>query len=702
MRKSIIYFLSAIMLFAVGCSESYDDSALVGRVDSLENRVAKLEELCKQMNTNISSLQSLVTAFQNNDYVTGVTPVTKNGESIGYTITFTKSQPITIYHGENGKDGQNGADGKDGVNGKDGTDGHTPVIGVKQDTDGIYYWTLDGDWLLDDNCNKIKAQGTDGKDGENGKDGQNGTDGKDGENGDDGITPQLKIENEYWYISYDNGSTWTKLGKATGDDGKEGDSFFQSVSQDKYNVYFTLADGTKITIPKIDNNQIEFLVSRIQSISYIPQYSDGNASIDKDKKIGVFDFQISPKDAVMDIEKAWDNILSMQAVYTQTRNTTFVQLPVKHFNADIINGIISIEIDATNLGDNFFSGKVTASAALNISDGNNSRISPYINLALGAVESIEKHIDLSEINTANCYIVSSAGKYMFNGSIIGNGDKGIISNANFHTNSTSITPYSVELVWDTNNIISELYLKNGFIYFTASSKEGNALIAVKDSKSNILWSWHIWATDTPKDFPNYDGYLTIDRNLGAISANYADGAQTYGLYYQWGRKDPLRNPSTVVDTDETTGCITYTIKHPTQLIGGDFYNWQYSNKSEYLWGYKHNTKTIYDPCPVGYKVPFPTKSSSAYVYESSKSGGRWDGNLWYPFAGRLDWETGAFCNKDIYGEKAEYGHCGFYYVNTYSNSSKNDTYDQYISSSRVLINNLQFKGFAESVRCIRE
>ena len=324
MKKSILYFLTAIMLFAVSCSESYDDSALVGRVDNLENRVAKLEELCKQMNTNISSLQTLVNALQNNDYITGVTPITKNGETIGYTITFTKSQPITIYHGEDGKDGQNGADGKDGADGttgKDGQDGHTPVIGVKQDIDGIYYWTLDGDWLLDDAGNKIKAQGTDGKDGANGKDGQdgadgkdgvdgtdgkdgadgkdgqdgadgkdgedgvdgvNGTDGKDGENGKDGIdgtdgkdgiTPQLKIENDYWYISYDNGKTWTQLGKATGEDGQDGvngtngtngidgvdgDSFFQSVTQDENNVYFTLADGTTLTLPKQTSLSISF------------------------------------------------------------------------------------------------------------------------------------------------------------------------------------------------------------------------------------------------------------------------------------------------------------------------------------------------------------------------------------------------------------------------------------------------------------
>ena len=138
--KRLLTLLLASVLF--GCGENYDDSALTGRVDDLENRVTKLEELCKQMNTNISSLQTLVNALQDNDYITGVTPITKDGETIGYTISFAQSASITIYHGEDGEDGKDGQDGKPG---EDGNDGSTPVIGVKQDTDGVYYWTLNGD-----------------------------------------------------------------------------------------------------------------------------------------------------------------------------------------------------------------------------------------------------------------------------------------------------------------------------------------------------------------------------------------------------------------------------------------------------------------------------------------------------------------------------------------------------------------------------
>ena len=272
MKKLLTYLLTATMLFAVSCAEDFDDSQIWDKLNSLENRVAALEQLCKQMNTNISSLQTVVNALQNNDYVTNIAPITEDGKVIGYTITFSKSGAVTIYHGKDGKDGANGADGADGADGKDGKDGYTPVIGVAKDSDGIYYWTLDGDWLLDKDGNKVKAEGVDGK---NGQDGVNGADGQDGANGKDGIIPKLKIENGYWHISYDDGATWTELGKATGEDGadgkdgqdgadgKDGDSMFKDVTYDDEYVYITLTDGSVLEIPRhtIQNNEIWYTSS---------------------------------------------------------------------------------------------------------------------------------------------------------------------------------------------------------------------------------------------------------------------------------------------------------------------------------------------------------------------------------------------------------------------------------------------------------
>ena len=251
MKKLSLLLLTLTVCFFTACHKD-----IWAELENLDQRVTKLEELCKEMNTNIVSIQTIVNVQQSGDYITGIVEIKKDGKVIGYTITFANHEPITIYHGQDGKDGADGKDGQDGS-------ANAPVIGVAQDTDGVYYWTLNGKWLLDDNGNKLPVSGKDGQNGTNGSNGQ------DGQNGKDGITPQLKIEEGYWYISYDNGATWTQLGKATGEDGKDGqdgaegkdgqdgDSMFQSVAQDENYVYFTLADGTVIKIAKSngDKNQ---------------------------------------------------------------------------------------------------------------------------------------------------------------------------------------------------------------------------------------------------------------------------------------------------------------------------------------------------------------------------------------------------------------------------------------------------------------
>ena len=251
MKKLLAYAALFAVVALTSCK--YDDDDLWNSVHGLENRVAKLEELCKQMNTNISSLQTIVTALQNNVYVTGTTPLMKDGKEIGYTITFSKGNPITIYHGKDGQDGE---------------DGITPTISVKKDTDGVYYWTLNGEFIVVDG-GKIQAEG---------KDGTNGT------------TPQFKIENDYWFVSYNNGANWTQLGKATGEDGIGGDSMFSGVDYETSTDYviFTLSNGTQIKLPTWSAfealqrlcNETNTNLSALQTIVTALQNNDYITSVD--------------------------------------------------------------------------------------------------------------------------------------------------------------------------------------------------------------------------------------------------------------------------------------------------------------------------------------------------------------------------------------------------------------------------------------
>lgn len=218
MKKFITFLLLSLMAF-LSCNK-FDDSQIWDKLNDHENRILLLEELCKKLNADIINLQTVVTALETNDYIVNASPLATGD---GYTLIFRSGKSIVIY------------------NGKDGVDGYAPKIGVRKDADGMYYWTVDGEWMIVDG-QKVRASAVDG------------ANGNDGTNGIDGMTPQFKIEDDYWYISYDNGKTWEKLGKATGDSGlsgKDGDSFFKGVSIEDGFVIFVLNDDndTIIKIP---------------------------------------------------------------------------------------------------------------------------------------------------------------------------------------------------------------------------------------------------------------------------------------------------------------------------------------------------------------------------------------------------------------------------------------------------------------------
>lgn len=295
MKKATFFFLFIATLATTtfySCKTNTDD--LWDSIHQLDGRVTSLEELCKQMNGNISSLQKLVQALQDNNSITNVTPVKEGDKTIGYTISFTKGEPITIYHGEKGDKGEQG---------DKGSDGSTPIVGVKQHTDGTYYWTLNGDWLRDQSGNMIKAEGKDGVDGEKGDKGDQGDKGNDGIDGKDGITPLLEIRDGRWYLSVDSGKTWSDIGQATGEAGKDGtngDGMFNNIdytsSQDF--VIFTLSDGTVIKLPtwyalgELQNlcKQMNTNITSMQSIIEALQQRDAITNIESisenGKKVG--------------------------------------------------------------------------------------------------------------------------------------------------------------------------------------------------------------------------------------------------------------------------------------------------------------------------------------------------------------------------------------------------------------------------------
>ena len=206
MKKLFILLSLACMGLAV--SSCYDDSELWESVNGLESRVKTLETLCSEMNTNISSLQDLAAAVQKGGYITEVTPLTENGVEVGYKVTLNDGRTVTIYHG------------------KDGSNGSAPQIGVKQDTDGKYYWVVGGEWIKDDKGNKVPVSS--------------------------GVTPKIKVENGKWYASYDGGTTWEELGAATASD----TCLFDDVTYTNGVLTLKFADGNVLSFPIGDTFRI--------------------------------------------------------------------------------------------------------------------------------------------------------------------------------------------------------------------------------------------------------------------------------------------------------------------------------------------------------------------------------------------------------------------------------------------------------------
>lgn len=199
--------LAAGLLGFAACTGELED-----RVTSLENRLDKLEAL---VNDNVNSIKALVEANAKAVTINSVT-TTDNG----YVIKFSDGTTATI------------ANGQDGAPGQDGKDAAAPQIGV-QEIDGVLYWTVNGE-LLKFNGENIRVTGNDGQDGAPGQAGQDGK---------DGITPQFKVEEGKWYISFD-GEVWSEVGSAV----TEVKSVVTVETTDE--AYIFHIDDTTVSIPK--------------------------------------------------------------------------------------------------------------------------------------------------------------------------------------------------------------------------------------------------------------------------------------------------------------------------------------------------------------------------------------------------------------------------------------------------------------------
>ncbi len=378
---------------------------------------------------------------------------------------------------------------------------------------------------------------------------------------------------------------------------------------------------------------------------------------------------------------------------------------------------------------------------------------------------VSKGEDLSVKATANCYMVHTAGtSYKFKATVMGNGVTTPASDSpatGAQITPSVLTPASVKVLWETGSakggVISSVKLDNGYVHFTTAGtkgntvSEGNALIGVFNAVNTLIWSWHIWATkyDPATAYDAYStNYKVMQFNLGADANSAVGTVGRFGLLYQWGRKDPFIGAAAtnssgtswaatamadgyswkqVAASAEGSSQITNSIQNPTTFYyrSGSPYDWVASSTArqlDNLWGNPNTTtstnsskgsKSIYDPCPPGWRVPPQntwtgftstggnTSTSSQFNVSGSfnigwtfYTGGSKSGSTtFYPAAGYRN--TGS-------GQLYSVGSNGYYWSSSpFSSSSGNAGYLNFYSGTvGPLGSSYRAGGF--SVRCVQE
>ena len=459
------------------------------------------------------------------------------------------------------------------------------------------------------------------------------------------------------------------------------------------------------------------------------KFKDVPAGVDKftitlDKKInGTFTADLAEEYPVIETSSSSTAsektiTLNFNALTAKSDISVYVPLPIGTYN--------SLELGLYDDGQAVWT---YSKSVTNTVSRKSLKLMPVVTLGGSVDDDIEGGVaDLSANGTANSYIVSKSGTYKFS-TVKGNSSEsvGAVSSAEvlWETFGRFVTP-------NVGDLVKNISYKNGEVTFQTADTftRGNALIAAKDASGNILWSWHIWLTDQPEEQVYYNNAgIMMDRNLGATSATPGDVC-ALGLLYQWGRKDPFLGSSSIssdieakstgtwpsaVSSNSTNGTIEYATAYPTTFIKYNSSNddWFYTGSSttdNTRWTTSATTKSIYDPCPSGWRVPDggdngiwskALGSSSDFfqssLYDSPNKGMNFSGKfgsyqtIWYPASGYRNYGDG--------GLRAVGG--GSYW------SASPDGYEAYgldfgRNGGVLPSNGCLNRAYGQSVRCIKE
>jgi hypothetical protein len=602
-----------LALLAVGCAKEYDDTGLRELISGLDARVSELE-------ASISGIQS---TLGDGKFVRKVEEYKDpdTGRTTGVTVTYTDGNIVHFN-----------------IVPTDPTAG--PVFSVIRNGAGALVWAVDG--------KAIKI---------------------DGEDVPVYQTPSFSIDEE--------GNLWvevdgkkTNLGPVKSEGATLQDGIFTNLAVTDSAVVLTLSDGTTVNIPfaeafKLNIETAEFTFAEPAPIEipytvsakteatvvgvagYSPKEFSVAVEADKivvtpltkdaaavmmayaDSKVGL----VSVVNLIVEAE----GFAITDAPYSETvdylapgEDAVVVANAVSNIPFEVKPQVDWIQVAEVRsqayaitlkLDDNL-TGEIRE-GAVNIVKAGTEDVVQTIVISQLASEKEEGPKDLGKKETANTYVVTAAGEYKFK-AVKGNSAESVGAVA------------KAEVLWETagndeeapavGGIIASVGLDGDYITFTTAPglKPGGATIVAKDASDAVLWTWFIWIPKTRIGLINdaaFYGLPVMDRNLGALDkATTANaGRETYGMYYQWGRNNPL--PGKAKATAEITKedgpkSTAYAIANPTVFIkvseSDSAGNWNEEDLA-YLWEDENHNKAIYDPCPPGYKVPTYNAETGMFV-----------------------------------------------------------------------------------------
>ncbi len=315
-----IVVLAFIAVFANSCSK-YDDSEIQDEIRQLQEKVNSLEKQCENINDNISQLNQLVKAQLDNDPVTSVRELPN---STGFELELLSGKKITLSNGLAGKDNT----------------GNAPVVGIRQYEDGVWYWTLDNEFIVVEG-KMLKVYGADGV---------------------RGVVPMVKVEAGYWLVSYDEGRNWEKLYSAD-DSGSlpSNPTLIVAINETKDGYDIVLNGNSVIRMPKqtlpgkvaissiyiMRNADDKDELSKVDgcSISWTWFY-DNSVRLDRINLI----VQVFPEEVIPDLIKAPSSMLSTIVSYYDDKGNVLRVSSAPVISVSVLCGpLVSVTIDAGNL-----------------------------------------------------------------------------------------------------------------------------------------------------------------------------------------------------------------------------------------------------------------------------------------------------------------------------------------------------------------